>query len=274
MPIVETLYWSLRKVFNSRQPYSSYSFLFPLLLVLVFGIWSVPIFGSAKEVKEKGFTFSEFTLPPLSGHKPESMVILFHGYGDTAENFLFLGLSWAELLPNTLFVALDGPMACKDIPSGKKWLNASSKNHPQLCKEMNLLALSLNRYLEGLLKRYSIPPEKIAFVGFSQGMRVALHVALRHPCAGVVGFSGAFLDDPTTKLQASPPPTLLIHGLEDSRAPSSLAREAHKRLEALQVPVTLFLMPGLGHDIDPRGAGIAGEFLKECLSGKIKDRKL
>jgi hypothetical protein len=67
---------------------------------------------------------------------------------------------WAELFPNTLFVALDGPMACKDMP-GKKWLRVTSKNPAQLFKEINLLALSLNRHLDGLLKRYNRPLSKL-----------------------------------------------------------------------------------------------------------------
>ena len=258
-------------MFYSRQPYLSGAFLFPLFLVIVFGICSLEVFGAVKEAekREKSIAFSEYTLPPFSGNKPESIVVLFHGYGDTGENFILLSMFWAELLPNTLFVALDGPTTCKEMP-GKKWLRASSKNSAQLFKEINLLTLSLNRYLEDLLKKYGIPPEKLALVGFSQGARVALHVGLRRPCAGVVGFSGSFLDDTTTKLRSFPPPILLIHGLEDKKAPSSLGRESYKRLEALNVPVTLFLMPGIGHDIDPRGSQIAVEFLQDCLSGQIK----
>lgn len=247
-------------------------FLFLTFFVIVFGICSLETSANIKEVREKGIAFSGLILPPASGHKPDSIVVLFHGYGDTAENFLFLSASWAEFLPNTLFVALEGPIACKNIPAGKQWLRASSKNRDQLLKEIKLLTASLNRYLDGLLKTYGLSPQKLALVGFSQGSRVALHVGLRRPlCAGVVGFSGAFLDDPTD-LRLSRPPVLLIHGVEDTKAPSSLARESYKSLEALHVPVTLFLMPGLGHDIDPRGSAIAGEFLNDCFSGKIKDK--
>lgn len=254
-------------MFYSRQSYLSCFFLF---LIIFFGICSFSIFGNVKKPIEKTIIFSELTLPPASGNKPDSVVVLFHGYGDVGENFLFLSAFWAELLPSTLFVALDGPMSCNDIP-GKKWLRASSKNRASLIKEIDLLALSLNRYLDGLLKKYGISPEKMALVGFSQGARVALHVGLRYPCAGIVAFSGSFLDGSTSKLRLPAPPILLIHGVDDLKAPSSLARESYKCLEALRVPVTLFLIPGLGHDIDPRGSGIAGEFLKDCLSGKLKE---
>jgi len=149
---------SLKKVHYSRQSPLSCSFLFPLFLVIIFGICSLEIFGNDKEIekREKGIAFKERTLPPFSGKKPDSIVVLFHGYGDTAENFIFLTVFWAEVLPNTLFVALDGPMACGEM-SGKKWLKASNKDRAQLFKEINLLTLSLNRYLDSLLKKYGIP---------------------------------------------------------------------------------------------------------------------
>ena len=51
------------------------------------------------------FFVSGLTLPPASGKKPDSIVVLFHGYGDTNENFLFLGALLGQLLPDALFVA-------------------------------------------------------------------------------------------------------------------------------------------------------------------------
>jgi len=193
--------------------------------------------------------------------------VLFHGYGDTAENFILLGTFWRVLLPNTLFVAIEAPNTCKDMP-GKKWLQASNKNKPQLFKEINLLTQTLNDYLDDLLEKHKVSPNNLALVGFSQGARIALHVGLRRPCAGVVGFSGSFLDDPTTKLHSENLPILLIHGLEDKKALPILSRESYKRLEELNMSVTLFLMPGIDHNIDSQGSHIAIEFLQDCFAKK------
>jgi len=67
---------------------------------------------------------------------------------------------------------------------GKKWLQASNKNKPQLFKEINLLTQTLNDYLDDLLEKHKVSPNNLALVGFSQGARIALHVGLRRPCAG------------------------------------------------------------------------------------------
>lgn len=246
-------------------------FLFSFFVV-AFGSCKLETWGKSNGTREKNMTISGLTLPPASGKKPDSIVVLFHGYGDNSENFLFLGALLGQLLPDTLFVAPDAPIACKAIPSGKQWLSASSKNRPQLLKEIKKLTPSLDQYLDNLLKTYDIPPEKMALLGFSQGARIALHIGLRRPtCAGIVAMSGSYLNDPTAK-NLSRPPILIIHGIEDQKAPVSLARESHKQLDALKMPVTLILLPGVDHAVDPQGLEIAGEFLKDCLSGKMVDQ--
>jgi phospholipase/carboxylesterase len=241
-------------------------------IVFFEGVCKVEAWGKSEEIKDKNITFSSLTLPPLSGKKPESIVVLFHGYGDIGENFLFLGALLGQFLPDTLFVAPDGPIACKNIPSGKQWLRTQKNNQTQLLKEIKTLTSSLNRYLDDLLKVYNLPPEKMAFLGFSQGARVALHVGLRRPlCPGIVAMSGSYLDEPSA-VNLSHPPILITHGVEDQKAPVALAQESHTRLEALKMPVTLILLPGVAHDIDPQGLTLAGEFLQECLSGKIAEQ--
>lgn len=260
-------------MFHSRISFLTRSLLFFSFFLIVFGIYKLETLANSKGIKEKNITISGLILPPASGKKPDSIVVLFHGYGDIGENFLFLGALLGQFLPDTLFVALDGPIDCKTIPSGKQWLSASKNNRPQLLKEIKNLTPYLDRYLDDLLKTYDIPPEKMAFLGFSQGARIALHIGLRRPtCAGIVAMSGSYLDDPSA-VNLSQPPILIIHGIEDQKAPVSLARESYKRLNELKMPVTLILLPGIDHDVDPQGLTIAGEFLKDCFSGKVVDKR-
>ncbi|OYZ36128.1 MAG: hypothetical protein B7Y25_08300 [Alphaproteobacteria bacterium 16-39-46] len=245
------------------------SLLFSSFLIIIFGIFTLETLGNSKELQNQNGAFSDLVLPPASGNKPDSIVVLFHGYGDNAENFLLLGALLGQFLPNTLFVAPEGPLDCKTVPSGKQWLKTSKNNRPQLLKEIKNLTPPLNQYLDNLLKTYNIPSQKMALMGFSQGARIALHIGLHRPmCAGIVAFSGSYLEDPET-VPLTRTPILIIHGTEDKMAPVSLARESHKRLKALKMPVTLILLPGVAHDIDLSGLETAVAFLQECLSGKI-----
>ncbi|MDZ4323238.1 MAG: dienelactone hydrolase family protein, partial [Alphaproteobacteria bacterium] len=89
----------------------------------------------------------------------------------------------------------------------------------------------------------------------------------RPQAAGVVAYSGAFLNDPM-ELKVALPPVLLIHGTEDQVLPASASQAAEETLKTLDIPVTLSLLPGLGHGIDARGLGMGGAFLKEKLYEK------
>ncbi|MBY0272551.1 MAG: prepilin peptidase [Alphaproteobacteria bacterium] len=208
-------------------------------------------------------TFSGPSFGPASGRTPDSIVVLIHGYGSDGEDLLSLGKSWASLLPNTLFVAPHGPVACEMNPSGNQWFGLKDWEPLRILKEIQALTPSFNRYLDGLLKSHNLPSNKLALVGFSQGAMLALHVALHRPqSAGVVAYSGAFLNDPM-ELKMARPPVLLVHGTEDQVLPASASQAAEEALKALSVPVTLSLLPGLEHGIDPQGLGMGGTFLKE-----------
>lgn len=240
-----------------------------LFLCLVSVDCSFEIFGKAKDNIKESVELSGLIFNPSSGKKPNSIVVLFHGYGDTAENFLFLGVLLSELLPNTIFVAIEGPLPCKTMSSGKQWLSASQNNKIQLLKEIEALTLPLHRYLDKLLKKHDIPEDKLTFLGFSQGARIALHIGLRRPkCAGIVAFSGSYLDDPKA-MNLSKPPILIIHGDADKKAPITLAKKSYESLNSLKMPVTLIILPKVAHYITPQGIAIAGEFLRECLGENI-----
>ncbi|MBS0185406.1 MAG: dienelactone hydrolase family protein [Proteobacteria bacterium] len=244
------------------------SLLFFFFFITTFALYQFEILSAPLQIKRKENHFSNLLLLPASGKKPDSMVVLFHGYGDNPENFLVVGVLLGQILPNTLFVAIEGPISCKNIPSGKQWLSTPKNKKPQLLKEIKNLTQSLNQYLDNLLKKYNISTEKMALVGFSQGARVALHLGLHRPkCGGIVALSGSYLNDPTEK-NLFQPPVLIIHGTDDQKAPLSLARESYKNLDALKVPVTLITLAGVDHDIAPEELELTGEFLKECLSEK------
>jgi phospholipase/carboxylesterase len=249
---------------------------FPLgpALALALGICIVGDHGLSKGDKEMTATFTGPSLPPASGGKPDSLVVLIHGYGSNGDDLLTLGKAWAAALPHTLFVAPNGPRPCEINSLGNQWFSLKGWTPPQretkdqssqMLKEIQALTPSFNQYLDELLKTYDLPPEKLALVGFSQGAMFALHIALHRPlCAGVVAYSGSFLNDPAGLIVACPP-VLLVHGTEDSLLPPSFSQKAEECLKNLSVPVTLSLFSDLDHSIDERGLRMGSTFLKEHL---------
>lgn len=253
---------------------------FPLgpALAVALGICIVSDDGRSIGENKMITPFLDYTLPPASGFKPDSIVVLIHGYGSNGKDLLALGQAWAPQLPNTLFVAPDGPTPSDLNPYGNQWFGLDDWNPSQkmtkvqlarMVKDIQTLTPSFNRYLDQLLKTHDLPPEKLAIVGFSQGAMVALHLGLHRPqCAGVIAYSGAFLDDPQ-EVKIAHPPVLLIHGMDDQLLSSTFSKIAEGHLKHLHVPVTLSLLPGLGHGIDEAGVEIGATFLKKHLDESI-----
>jgi phospholipase/carboxylesterase len=224
--------------------------------------------------ENKMTTFTAHSLPPASGLKPDSIVVLIHGYGANGKDLLALGDSWSDLLPNTLFIAPDGPDKSEVNPFGNQWFGLSdwdpaqklTKDHvSRMVREIQELTPSFNRYLDELLQTYGLPPEKLALVGFSQGAMLSLHIGLHRPlCAGVIAYSGAFLED-IKEVKVAHPPVLLIHGADDQLLSPVFSQVAKGRLESLGVSVALTVLPDLGHGIDERGLSMGGAFLKKHL---------
>ena len=220
-------------------------------------------------------TYSAHSLSPASGLKPDSLVVLIHGYGDTGKDLLELGNAWSTLLPNTLFIAPDGPDRSEHNPFGHQWFGLAdwdpaqklTKEHvSQMMKEIQQLTPSFNRYLDDLLETHGLQPEKLALVGFSQGAMLAWHIGLHRPlCAGVLAYSGAFLED-LEEVKVAYPPVLLIHGANDQLLSPVFSQVAKGRLESLGVSVNLTVLPGLEHSIDERGLELGGHFLEENFS--------
>lgn len=247
---------------------------FPLgpALALALGICIVADDGLS--IGEHRMTFLTHSLSPASGLKPDSIVVLIHGYGANGKDLLPLGNAWASQLPNTLFVAPDGPDTSELNPFGNQWFGLgdwdpsekfTSAQISRMMQEIQVLTPSFNQYLDELLKTYNLQPEKLALVGFSQGAMVALHLALHRPqCAGVVAYSGAFLNDPS-KMTIARPPILLIHGMDDQLLSPSFSQAAEKELKNMNLSVNLILLPGLAHEIDSRGIGMGSAFLKKYL---------
>lgn len=248
-------------------------------LALALGICMTTNDGLSIGENKMTTTFSTLSLPPASGLKPDSIVVLVHGYGSNGEDLLALGSAWASFLPNTLFVAPDGPEKSEINPLGNQWFGLgdwdptkrlTKTQIARMVNDLQALTPSFNEYLDGLLKTHGLPPEKLALVGFSQGAMVALHIGLHRPlCAGIIAYSGAFLEDPNEEKKVRPP-VLLIHGTEDELLSPTFSKIAEGHLQHHHVPVTLSLLPNLGHGIDAAGVEIGAAFLRKHLDNPLQ----
>jgi phospholipase/carboxylesterase len=206
---------------------------------------------------------------PLSGHKPEKLVVFLHGLGADGQDLIGLAPVFAKELPDAQFVSPNAPYPCDMAPYGHQWFSLQDRAYPAMLAGVAAAAPPLNRFIDRQLELLELTDADLALVGFSQGTMMALYTALRRPnnCAAIVGFSGALIaPDLLAEELVSSVPVCLIHGDADPVVPFAAMQAAIAGLTAAKVPVESHTRPHLGHGIDPEGIRIAAEFLKKHLS--------
>ncbi len=205
--------------------------------------------------------------PPAAGGAPESLVVLLHGLGADGDDLIELAPHWAGLLPKTQFLSPHAPFPCDMAPYGRQWFSLQDRDPGRVLAGVRAAAPLLDAYLDAQLARFSLPPGRLALVGFSQGTMMSLYVAPRRPAAiaGVVGYSGALVGADVSDL-ASRPPVLLVHGTADQVVPFQMMAAAERALAAAGIAVETLARPGLPHSIDPAGLQAGGAFLRRVLT--------
>lgn len=208
-------------------------------------------------------------LEPAAGGAARQLVILLHGLGADGNDLLSLAQQWQSLLPHTAFLSPHAPQPCDLAPMGFQWFSLRDFSPSAMIAGIRAAAPALRSFLEAELQARGLGFDRLALVGFSQGTMMALQVGLRlpRPCAAIVGYSGALPDVAGLTAEiASRPKVLLVHGTADGVVPVGMTQAAATALQALNVPVTVELRPGLDHGIDARGVALGGGFLATAFA--------
>ena len=171
-------------------------------------------------------------------------LVLLHGWGADADDLLELG---NELLgPDAAEVSVVALRAPLPHPGGigRQWYDLGLPDWPQLPAARADL---LSRLQE--LSR-SVPMERTALLGFSQGAAMAIDVAIGSglPLAGLIGCSG--YPHPGWVPQRPLTPILLTHGTDDQVVPYGACEALEASLKDSGGMVETLAFSG-GHGIDP-----------------------
>ncbi|MDX2241959.1 MAG: alpha/beta hydrolase [Leptolyngbyaceae cyanobacterium bins.302] len=212
-------------------------------------------------------SLNAITLPPQTSQTPQGLVILLHGWGANCNDLPPI----AEMmdLRNYQLVFPEAPFDHPYNPLGKMWYafpdrysflgTPEFRDRPDLSTSRQLLLefIQLQADIAG------IPLSRTILGGFSQGGAMTLDVGTQLPLAGLMILSG-YLHAP---LQAEPgtiPPTLVIHGRQDTVVTLPSAHQVRDRLQALNTPLQ-YEEYEMGHEIQPVVLGKIQTFVKENL---------
>lgn len=205
----------------------------------------------------------------LPNGKPKQLAVLLHGVGANGEDLLGLGEAWQTILPDCVFVSPDAHEPYDMAPFGRQWFSLRDRNPAAMEKGMATAAPIIDAYLDGLMKEFSLPANRVALIGFSQGTMASLYVGLRRKeqLAGILGYSGALLaPEKLHDAIQSRPPVCLVHGMIDEVVPVAASRLAEHTLKQEGVSIDLHLCNGVGHSIDNAGLNLGAAFLQRIFS--------
>ena len=214
-------------------------------------------------------TLNTYTHGPVSGNTKQ-LVILLHGLGANGQDLLGLAPYLAKSLPDAVFVSPDAPFPCDMAPVGYQWFSLQEWTAESILRGVQQAAPILKNFIAQQIKKYGVPANKTALLGFSQGTMMSLYAGPRYPerLAGVLGYSGALVwgegaEDDHVMHRI---PVHLIHGSADQVVPVAAFHQAKKKLEEAGFTVTGGVTPGLLHNIDEAGMRDGAAFLKRVLA--------
>ncbi|MBL9046111.1 MAG: dienelactone hydrolase family protein [Tabrizicola sp.] len=215
-------------------------------------------------------TLNHHIFPARSG-QTRSLVVLLHGFGSSGAAMLGLAKTLSIALPDTSFLAPDGPDAAPGRPGGRMWftipeLGGSSATEADL--RLQASARQLDAFLDDQLAAHSLPASALALLGFSQGAGMAFEVAPRRrdQLAGVVAIAGRMKRKDTLAAEVrSKPPFLILTGAEDSLLSADEIAQTRTALSHVGIPAMRIIMAGVGHDITDDGLAATCDFLKSVL---------
>ena len=130
------------------------------------------------------------------------------------------------------------------------------------------------QFVRELKEAYSIDPDRVYVMGFSQGCILSLGAALKEPrsFAGVVGMSGRLLDSlvedtaPASDLKGLP--VMVVHGTRDTVIPINYGRAIHELLSRLPVDLTYREYP-TAHNVTAESISDIGNWLSDRLDSAV-----
>ncbi|CNF19305.1 esterase YpfH [Yersinia rohdei] len=181
--------------------------------------------------------------------KPEHLILLFHGVGDSAAGMAPVGSHFAQAFPLALVVSIDGPFA-SGMGNGRQWFSVQGITEQSRQGRIDDVMPQFIATVRHWQQQSGLDAAQTTLVGFSQGTIMALEGVKAQPqLAGqVIGFSGRFATLPQKPL--SDVVIHLIHGEQDGVIGVEHAKAAASSLLALGNQVTLDLAAHTGHGIN------------------------
>jgi predicted esterase len=202
----------------------------------------MPIINAKMQIRHTVY----FTVQTPEGNGPHPALIVLHGFGQRAEEFVKV----FESLPShgILVAAPQGPhQFYPKFPErevGFSWLTRYERD-----QSVADFISYMQQFVELLKNEHAADLTRLYVLGFSQGVSMAYRFWAHQaaPVRGIIAISSDLPPDVAERLSFTRPTNvLLVHGREDQMVSINKSREAETILRAHSIPVELLEFDG-GH---------------------------
>lgn len=203
-------------------------------------------------------------IQPKTENLSTGVIVLLHGWGADSEDLASL-IPILDL-PDYHFLCPDAPFAHPYSLSGKMWYDFEQMSSDFRLDDSQLIASQeiLTELIAYIPEITGLPIEKTILAGFSQGGAMTFDVGLKLPLAGLISMSGYL--HPQSAIANTPPPVLMVHGLQDPVVPIAQAIAAKDQLAAMGVQIEYHALP-MGHTIDMTVIDLFRNFVQKVITG-------
>ena len=202
---------------------------------------------------------------------PKKIIILLHGYGDNAENFISIAENLNHKFSKLNYFAPNAPFIVPQYPLGRQWFDPypNGIHYDKLGETEKEILLSINKlreYLEKLIINNSLTYEDVFILGFSQGAMIAYEFGnyINQHLAGCIMISGRILsNEKKTNTVFAETPLLLMHGDSDDVVSPKYFNEAAKIAELNKFFIEKYLIKDQSHSISLKLLQIVQKFLQK-----------
>ena len=217
--------------------------------------------------------------PSMSKHdKPTKLMVMLHGYGDNAANFMHLaqpideddwGMHYISLnAPSIMFGNIMGYQWFDLYPGGVYISDAGPKEYELVNEEINLSVLKLKETINFYLEQLQLKTTDCFIVGFSQGGIITFEYARRMntKLAGIAILSGRIIKkSEKTNTFLKQTPIFISHGSEDDVLPIYNFNESIEFLKNNNYKFESHIIKGDTHTISPNTINLFQKFIKKNI---------
>ena len=217
--------------------------------------------------------------PSLSKHdKPSKLMVMLHGYGDNAANFMHLAHPIDQDEWGMHYVSLNAPSIITGNIMGYQWFDlypggiyiadAGPKEYEQINQEIELAVLKLKETINFYLDQLQLTLSDCFIMGFSQGGIITFELARRMDkmFAGIGILSARIIEkDQKINSYLRKTPIFISHGSKDDVIPYLKFEQSVEYLKNNQCSFESHLIKDDTHTISSNTTNLFQKFIKKNI---------